>query len=130
MDAEAPITADGPWQHLKGRDQWERPAGAVYSQCHLMVQMMESWFLADPDTLQKYYGDGFRKNALPQNPNIEEILKQDVYSGLKAATRDTSKKDYDKGQHSFTILEHIDPAKVMSASPYAKRFIDCLQAVN
>ena len=91
-----------------------------------MVQVMESWFLADVDTLESFYGQGFRRRSLPANPNIEDIPKQDVDNGLVAATRDTSKGRYKKGAHSFKILESLDPARVMNASPHAKRFIAAL----
>ena len=29
-------------------------------QCHLMVQIMESWFIADVDALKQFYGQGFQ----------------------------------------------------------------------
>lgn len=58
----------------------ERHAGSVF----WMVQIMEAWFLADGDGLARYYGPDFRSNALPPNPNVEEIGKADVYRGLKA----------------------------------------------
>ena len=124
VDAEEPVTAVGPWEHLKGRDNWDRPAGTTDQQCHLMVQVMESWFLADKAALVSYYGQGFRRHALPQNPNIEDVSTPDVNNSLDQATRDTQKGRYNKGRHSFEILENIDPAKVMAASPYAKRFIE------
>ena len=126
VDSEAPVTSQGPWQHLKVRDGWERPDGATDEQCHLMVQVMESWFLADADTLSSFYGQGFRRQALPQNPNVEDVLKQDVLAGLAQATRDTGKGIYNKGADSFAILEKLDPAKVRSASPYADRLISAL----
>ena len=130
VDAEAsvpaPATAAQPWQHLQDRDGWQRPPGATDGQCHLMVQTMESWFLADREALSTYYGQGFRGNALPANPHIEQIPKQDVDTGLQSATRDTTKGSYDKGRDSFEILGRLDPAKVTNASPYAKRFIDAL----
>ena len=129
VDAEAPVAEAEPWQHLKERDGWDRPIGAKDEQCHLMVQFMESWFMADRDALRNYYNGGFREQALSKNPNIEAILKQDVNNSLKSATKDTGKGDYHKGNHSSGILETLDPAKVMSASPYAKRFIDCLRTM-
>ena len=88
-----------------------------------MVEVMESWFLADPDTLESFYGQGFRRNALPANPNIEGVFKQDVFNGLGQATRDTKKSSYNKGAHSFDILAELDPAKVRGASPHAERLI-------
>ena len=128
VDAEAPVATDSPWQHLKSRDGWDRPVGATDDQCHLMVQVMESWFLADRGTLAAFYGQQFREQALPQNPNIEQIAKQDVLGGLESATRNTGKSSYSKGKHSFEILENLDPAKVMNVSKHAKRLIDALQA--
>ena len=126
VDAEEPLKAPDPWEHLSLRDQWHRPERATSDHCHLMVQTMESWFLADPDALKEYYGRGFREQALHGNPQVEKVLKGDVYERLKLATQGTKKGFYDKGKHSFEILEELDPSKVTSASPFAKRFIDTL----
>ena len=130
VDAEGPVTAPAtdaqPWRHLQARDGWQRPPGATDDQCHLMVQFMESWFLADPANLSAYYGEGFQAGSLPQNPRIEEVGKDDVLDGLERATRNTSKGRYNKGRHSFELLAQLDPAKVADASPYARRFIDAL----
>src|SRR5271170_497820 len=60
VDSEGPIGSERVWDYLKTRDGWEKPAGATEDQAHLMVQIMESWFLADKDTVTKYYGSGFR----------------------------------------------------------------------
>ena len=128
VDAEGPVTAPGPWQHLKARDNWDRPASASDDQCHLMVQVMESWFLADPDALASFYGQGFRPQSLSKNPNIEQVSKQVVRSGLAGATRDTKKGRYDKGRDSYEILGRVDPAKVTNASPYADRLIRVLSS--
>ena len=51
VDAEEEVTASGSWDHLRSRDNWRRPPGALNDQCHLMVQFMESWFLADRPAL-------------------------------------------------------------------------------
>ena len=126
VDAEEPVNETGPWQHLNNRDGWSRPDGATDDQCHLMVQIMESWFLADGDALKEFYGQGYRQNALPQNPQIERIAKDDVLDGLDRAAQNTSKRGYDKGSHSFEILAKLDAEKVKIASPHAKRFIESL----
>ena len=44
VDAEEEVTASSAWAHLRSRDNWRRPTGATNDQCHLMVQVMESWF--------------------------------------------------------------------------------------
>ena len=130
VDSEDPVAAEtGPWQHLKKRDNWDQPSETTDDQVHLMVQCMEAWFLADKDTLAAYYGNGFNQNALPARQDIERIPKNDVFNGLKNATRSgVSKGEYEKGQHSFDILAQIDPDKVVAASPHAKRLVDTLKA--
>ena len=126
VDAEGPVTTPGPWGHLKATDNWDRPGGVTDGQCHLMVQVMESWFLADREALRSHYGRGFRERDLPQNPDIERIAKDDVLAGLNRAVRDTGKGSYNKSNDSFTILEKLDPAKVRQASGYADRFVRAL----
>jgi hypothetical protein len=140
VDSEDPVAADHqrgddssewlPWAHLHRRqgDHWPHPPGAEESQCHLMVRCMESWFLADSDTLEAFFDQGFNSNALPNAANpIETIDKKRVYQTLAAATRDCqTKSSYDKGKHSFELLGLIDPNKVKDASPWAKRFIEYL----
>lgn len=127
VDAEEPIIGGHtPWQHLKARDNWSKPRGAAEEQCHMMVQIMESWFLADKDALADFYGQGFQANTIPQNPNVERVSKRDVLDKLKQATRRTQKGAYSKSSHSFKILAMIDPDKVKEASWYAKRFLEQL----
>jgi len=127
VDSEDPMTHSDPWTHLKQRDNWTPPADAAADQCHLMVQVMETWFLADPDELARFFGSSFRKTALPKNPDLEAILKQDVYSGLKAATGANFGRGYGKGKHSFKILARINPIKVANESAYAQRLLDKLR---
>ena len=131
VDAEGPVVAPvanaRPWQHLKDRDDWNRPNQASDDQCHLMVQVMEAWFLADTTALKSYFRQGFREGALPQNSNVEEVPKRDIETKLKLATRATSKGEYSKGKHSFEILAELDPARVRHKSPYAERFLSTLQ---
>ena len=47
VDSEQEVTTSSSWTHLRSRDNWRRPPDASSDQCHLMVQVMESWFLAD-----------------------------------------------------------------------------------
>ena len=130
VDSEDPVTAASPWEHLRNRpgDKWDRPGGAHEDHCHLMVQVMESWFLADKPSLKAFFGTGFREGALPANPNIEQIPKKDVLRGVVRATEAATKKGYSKGSHSFEVLSRLDPAAVEAAAPHAKRFFATLRA--
>ena len=112
-----------PWPHLKNRDNWDRPEKADDKDCHLMVQSMETWLLADVDALKEYYGQDFQKNSLPVRDDIEKIAKDDVLSCLENATRLTAKGSYNKGNHSFEILAQIDCCAVIRKSSWAKRFV-------
>lgn len=134
VDSEGPITSGcSPWTHLKNRsgDNWDKPSAANDDHVHLMVQCMEAWFLADKDTLKKFYGAGFNIRALPANPNIEMISKCDIFSGLESATTRTSKGRYNKGENSYILLGMInpDPDLVKSQMPYAQRFFDTLDRI-
>lgn len=126
VDAEGPVAAGKTrCEHLRDQDGWTNRMPEA--QVHLMVQCMESWFLADRATLQGFYGQGFRPNALPGNPEVEEIPKRAVMDGLARTTRDTVKGEYHKTRHGFPILENLDPAKVSDGSPNARTFFDFLR---
>lgn len=133
VDAEDAVYCQSSWDHVAQRqgDKWSKPAGATDEQLHLMTQCMESWFFADRATLAKYFGNGFNENALPSpTTNIEEIGKANVFDHLKRASKDTkTKRAYDKGSHSFNILERIDPALVRAASRRGEEFFATLDGL-
>ena len=136
VDSEAPVAARHergepahwqPWQHLKHRrgDGWDKPREGADTDCQLMVQCMESWFLCDRDALAAFFGRGFQENKLPAPANsVESLTKDMIYSALAEATKACrTKTQYGKGEHSFKLLARIDPALVAAASPWAKRFV-------
>ena len=129
VDSEGPVKADTPWAHLRERegDGWARPADAADRNVHLMVQVMESWFLADRECLASYFGNGFNGNALPapQRP-VEDVAKADVERTLRASTRPSRKGQYTKGRDSFALLRLLDAAKVIAGSPHARRLIEAI----
>ncbi|HNY35447.1 MAG TPA: DUF4276 family protein [Methanothrix soehngenii] len=63
VDSEDPI-ALGPWEHLKVRDKWDRPAGAEDEQAQMMATCMETWIMADHEALRKVFGSCLRHRAL------------------------------------------------------------------
>jgi Domain of unknown function (DUF4276) len=127
VDSEEPIVA-GPWEHLAARegDGWQRPNGTENDHAQLMVQVMESWFLADHGALAQYYGQGFHRGSLPRNANLEQVSKVDVFKALENATKKTKKGEYHKTRHGFDLVERIDPALVRAASGHAERLLTVL----
>jgi hypothetical protein len=128
VDSEDPILGGGTAiAHLRDREKhWTGPMPE--EQIHLMVQCMETWFLADKTALAQYYGKEFKPSALPANPKIEDISKHDVMKGLAGATKATRKGRYHKTGHGFDLLERIDPAAVRKAPSHADALVDFLLA--
>lgn len=135
VDAEAPVTvaADKVWAHVRERqgDGWDKPATADAEMLHFMVECMENWFLADPQALESFFGHGFNANALPQKRDIESIAKTEVYSALgKATAKLKTKRPYGKGEHSFLLLEKINPVRIEASGDFARRVIEKVRAVS
>jgi hypothetical protein len=129
VDSEDPVAAfysGKPWDFLQKRDGWQRPDKVRNEQAHLMVQCMESWFLADLEQLKHYFGQGFDDKKLPKTRPIEDACKRDVLHGLDQAARNTSKGGYRKGSHAFAILRLLDPNKVQQQSPWTCRLFKTL----
>lgn len=133
VDSEEGVAeSDGPWQHVRKRDNWTQPASAADDSLCLMVQCMEAWFVADRECLRAYCGPGFNAGRLPGTREVERIAKADLYTALDGATRNCNKGKYtkNKGRHSFRILATVDPDKVAVASPHARRLLQTLREVS
>ena len=91
-----------------------------------MVQLMESWFLADPEAVSRYFGPGGR--AVPKRANVEMVSKARVEQALKAASSKTKKGDYfkDKVRHANGLLKMVSPEKARKASPHCERIFQAL----
>ena len=137
VDSEDLVEENGesPWKHFlkrKGDEHWTKPLSAADNDVHLMVCCMESWFLADRETLKNYFGQGFNEKSLRHEKNlIESIPKQDVLDGLKKATKNCKTKFvYGKSEHSFALIALIDPQKIEKASPWAEKLLKKLREGN
>lgn len=124
VDAEQAV-AGSPREHLDAREPWDL-SSATDEQCQLMAQVMESWFLADPQALERYYGQHFGKKQIPTRENVEEIDKPAVFAALKAATGKTQKREYHKTLHAPAILESLDPERVRARAPHCARLFNTL----
>lgn len=119
VDAEAPVSMT-PKQHLASRDGWEIDF-VDEDAFHLMVQVMETWLIADADALATYYGHEFRRNVLPRRENLEDVPKRDVEQALNRATERTTKGRYHKIKHASALLREIDRCKVRKRCHHCDR---------
>jgi hypothetical protein len=129
VDAERAVTESVP-DHLQAAapegDGWKL-SSIKEDQMHLMAQLMEAWFVAEPTVLSALYGKGFTANALPRTKNVEAIEKATVMDGLHRATKDTQKGAYHKMRHSPLILERLNADTVAGRAPHCARLLQKLR---
>lgn len=125
---EVPATGHRAWQHLRARpaDGWDRPAGAGDDDAFLMICCMETWLVADRQTLERFCMQGYKADKIPQWPNLEKISKEQVFGALDRATAD-SLRPYAKCTRSFELLGEIDPIAVSDHCAAAKLLLDRLR---
>lgn len=124
VDAEGPVSTSAA-AHLRTGDEWKLP-DREEEHCHLMVQMMEAWLIADVDALRTYYGQHFNANPIPNRQNVEEVAKDEIESALRNATRRTQRGEYHKIRHGPEILARLNAAKVRQAAPHCERLFSTL----
>lgn len=73
-----------------------------------MVELMEAWFLADPEALADYYGERFNRDTIGNPTDVEQVAKTEVLRQLKHATRNTTKGEYHKIKHAPYLLEKLN----------------------
>ena len=97
-------------------DGWDLPS-PMAPRIHLMVQCMEAWIVADPDMVEEFFKQRFKKNILPKRDNLEQEQKADIYEKLKNATKDTQKGEYGKIKHASKLLEMVRPEEISGKCP-------------
>ncbi len=127
VDSEDPIVdIDRTWQHLKVRDGWDAPKNATDEHVLLMTTCMETWFVADRETLRTYYIGCLNEGKLPADSNREQRHRHDLLKALKEATKDCS-NSYGKGDRSFDLTAELDHARLKSRLPSFARIIRILK---
>ncbi len=131
VDSEAFVRDDvdgikRPKQHLQTRDPSWNMQGMDEDKIHFMAQVMESWFIADTESLAGFYGQNFNRNAIPRNNNVEEIEKSKIETALVDATKNTTKGKYHKIQHGAKVLAIINPNVFRGKASYCERFLKAL----
>ncbi len=126
VDSEGPVT-DGAWEHVRrGHGGVDRTLPA--DRFHLMVELMEAWLVADPESLKRWYGQGFNSSSLPAPSAVESTPKRDLDRRLKAATKNSQKGSYDKAAHAPPLLRCIEPTQVADNAAHCRALIGRLRA--
>jgi len=75
VDADGTVTQSAK-SHLVA--SYADLASVPDDEIHLTVQIMETWFVADPVVLAAYYGKGFLVKALSKHADLEQVPKAQV----------------------------------------------------
>ena len=108
---------------LAAREPWEL-SSPTDGQCHLMAQVMESWFLADPAALERFYGQGLRARQIPKRQNVEEVPKAEVMTVLETPTATRRRASTTRTSTGRCILESLDPQRVRARAPHCDRLFE------
>lgn len=127
VDSEKAVPAGQSAAGFLRADTHVRLPQAADGQMFLMVQLMETWFLADRDLLRRYFGNELRENAFAAWPDLEAVPKETVLRVLDQATAGC-RTPYGKGKVSFELLGRLDPARVETACPHARELLAFLRA--
>ena len=94
-----------------------------------MAQVMETWFVADPESVKAYYGKDFNEGALPKHAQPESVSKAAITAGLENATKNTKKGRYRKIKHGSDLMARISPDTVKQKCQHCKRLFDSVEAL-
>jgi len=76
---------------------------------YFMVQEMESWFLSQPDMLDRFFGvDHNKKKVSDKLPKRSVTEIPDPKSELKKATKDSKRGEYHEIKHGVELLKLLD----------------------
>ncbi|HEV2854060.1 MAG TPA: DUF4276 family protein [Thermoanaerobaculia bacterium] len=126
VDSESPVGLPRRI-HLQQQDRWDM-SSLQEDQCHLMVQAIEAWLVADPDAMAEFYGQGFRRNALPRQEDVEAIAKGDLMAKIESAVKDTQKRTYKKIDHCAELLKRLNPQRVRVRAHHCDLLFKTLEA--
>ena len=132
VDAEGSIDANVTSKtHLQS--EWDNP-DASEEQCHLMVQIMESWFFADLDTLYIFYNiDKENDEDLVEYQgvkNVETIAKDKIIHSLINISKNSTHgdyKEYGKRRQAIKIFENLDLDIVRDKAPHCDKFCKTIE---
>jgi hypothetical protein len=128
VDSDRPVKdSDSPREHLLRHKKTWKLRGIKDEQCHLMVQIMEAWIIADIQALEDYYGPGLKASSIWKTIDVEQIDKRELEKSLKAATQKTKKEEYNKTKDAPILLQQIDASKVRKVARHCDHLFTTLE---
>ena len=126
VDSDSHVRS-APWDYVLERFGWGK-GNCVDEQCHLMVQLMESWIISDITALKGFYGPKFIESDIPDVDDVETLDGTHIKDSLKKATRRTEKKGYRK-RHASEILMKMNPSTVRGKASHCDRLFKVLESI-
>lgn len=111
VDSEDTVSSGvSKWEHLKKRDNWDKPDGADENSVFFMQTCMEAWIAADRKAIKNKYPKVV-ESKLPALYGLEKQNRKQILKKLEAATQTEKKWDtgYSKTKVSFELLGALDP---------------------
>lgn len=127
VDSDGPVTAPSCAEHLKPKLDAAGVPKNARALVFLMVQCMESWFIADLAALKQCFGGKLRDQVIPRHTDVEAVSVKDVLSALNESVKQTPTAKYHKVQHGTRILESLNPVQVAARSKHAGELHDFLR---
>ena len=127
IDSEEPIRdVNETWRHLRRGDHWVQPRGAQDNQVLLMTTCMETWVMADPDAVERHFGQGLQKRELLPVAGLEKRSRAEVQDTLERVTQRCS-VPYQKGPKSYEVLGKLTPKVLRKHLPSFRRALQILE---
>jgi hypothetical protein len=92
-----------------------------------MTTCMETWIVADRETLKRHFGHKLQGSALPPATNLENQGRTKIHDKLEHATRKCSNA-YRKGKRSFLLVGELNPQALEPLLPSFARVKRILNA--
>ena len=122
IDSEEPIKNDieKTWEYigqLKDIKNFSKPEGANDDQVLFMTTCMETWIIADIETLKDYYGDKLNTNPLnPKSKTLESMVRGQALEAIQKATLNCN-NPFKKGIESYKIIGELNPSSLAIRLP-------------
>jgi hypothetical protein len=128
IDSEVPVKdVARPWAVLKQKC----PEWADDKNCYMMVQCLETWLLADVDSLRTYYNkhkSTFQDNKLKAWANLEAIPRKTLQKALEEATAKCS-NPYSHSDGNL-LIAIVQREKLLQLKSVARLFTHFADKIN